>query len=153
MQIDVTPVNEFTPMFIEGEATTREIHEDTQSGSNIGEPVSATDMDAGETLEYSLDDADTRTFEVDGRTGQLRTKAKLDYETKSIHTVKVVVSDGSRVGSIIVTIQVLTEFVEIPDRSLAAMIRLTLGLAAGDSITEETMSELTRLDVVQNQVW
>ena len=146
VQIDVEPVNEFTPMFIEGEATTREIHEDSKSGSNIGEPVSATDMDAGETLEYSLDDADTRAFEVDTRTGQLRTRAALDYETKPVHTVKVVASDGSRVGSIIVTIQVLTEFVEIPDRTLAAMIRLTLGLGAGDYITENTMSELTRLD-------
>ncbi len=146
VQIDVTPVNEFAPMFIEGEATTREIHEDTKSGSNIGEPVSATDMDAGEILEYSLADADTGAFEVDSRTGQLRTKAKLDYETKPIHTVKVVVSDGSRTDIIIVTVRVLTDFVEVPDRSLAAMIRLTLGLAAEDGITETAMSTLTRLD-------
>ena len=144
--IDVLPVNEFTPTFIEGETATREIHEKEGIGVNIGDPFTAIDMDAGETLEYSLSDTDGKTFVIDSNTGQLRTKAKLDYETKPVHTVKVVASDGSRVGSIIVTIQVLTEFVEIPDRSLATMIRVTLGLAASDGITEAKMLELTRLD-------
>ena len=144
--IDVLPVNEFAPMFIEGETATREIHEDAKSGSNIGEPVSATDMDAGETLEYSLSDTDGKTFAIDSVTGQLRTKAKLDYETKLVHTVKVVASDGTRVGSIIVTIQVLTEFVEIPDFSLAWSIRRQLDLSSGARITKKNMLALTVLN-------
>ena len=145
VQIDVTPVNEFAPMFIEGETATREIHEKEGIGVNVGDPLTATDMDAGETLEYSLSDTDGKTFEINSTTGQLRIKAKLDYETKPVYTVKVVASDGTRVGSIIVTIQVLTEFVDIPDRSLATMIRLTLRLAASDGITEERMLDLTKL--------
>ena len=143
--IDVLPVNEFAPMFIEGEAATREIHEEEEVGVNVGRPLTAMDMDAGETLEYSLSDTDGETFEVDSNTGQLRTKAKLDYESKPVYTVKVVASDGTRVGSIIVTIQVLTEFVEIPDFSLAWSIRRELGLKAGAIITKKNMLALTTL--------
>ena len=144
VQIEVLPVNEFAPMFIEGETTTREIHEREEIGVNIGAPLTATDMDAGETLEYSLSDTD-ETFGIDSMTGQLHTKAKLDYESKPVYTVKVVVSDGSREDSILVTIQVLTEFVEIPDFSLAWSIRKELGLRAGAGITKKNMLALTTL--------
>ncbi len=107
--IDVEPVNEFAPVFIEGESATREIHEKEEVGANIGTPVSSTDMDMGETLEYSLTDADPDVFEVDSSTGQLRTKTTLDYSTKPTYTVKVVVSDGSRIDSIVVTINILSD--------------------------------------------
>ena len=143
--IDVEPVNEFAPMFVEGDTVTHEINETAKIGVSVGEPLTATDMDAGETLEYSLGDADTGAFEVDSRTGQLRTIAELDYTTKPIHTVKVIVSDGSRTDSIIVTIHVLNEIVEIPDRSLAWAIRRALGLSDGADITKRAMSGLTTL--------
>ena len=141
--IDVEPVNEFAPMFIEGETTTREINETAEIGANIGEPLTATDMDVGETLEYSL--ADAGAFEIDSRTGQLRTIAELDSESKPIHTVKVVTSDGSRTGSIVVTVRVLTDIVEVPDSSLAWAIRRELGLSPGADITKTAISRLTSL--------
>ena len=145
-RIDVEPVNEFTPMFIEGDAATREIHEKEAVGANVGAPVSATDMDSGETLEYSLDNTDAETFEVDSSTGQLRTRSPLDYHTKPGYTVKVLASDGSRVGSILVTINVLADVVEIPDPNLARVIRRRLGLTAGADITKKAMLELTTLN-------
>ena len=148
--IDVEPVNEFAPMFIEGDTTTREINETAEIGVNIGEPVSATDMDAGETLTYSIGDADAGAFEIDSRTGQLRTKAALNYQTKPVHTVKVVVSDGSQTDSISITIQVLSDIVEVPDASLATMLRLVLHLGPNADITKEAMSELTSLDADGN---
>ncbi len=144
--VDVEPVNEFAPTFIEADAATREIHEKEEVGANIGEPVLATDMDMGETLEYSLTDADTETFEIDSVTGQLRIKAPLNYQTKPVHTVKVVASDGSKVGSIIVTIRVLADIVDIPDPTLARVIRRKLGLPADADITQKAMSELTTLN-------
>ena len=143
--IDVEPVNEFAPMFVEGETAAREIHVKEEIGVNVGEPLTATDMDAGETLTYSLSDTDGETFEVDSNTGQLRTKAKLDYESKPVHTVKVIVSDGIHTNSIIVTIHVLSNIVEIPDSSLAWAIRRELGLENGADITERAMSQLTTL--------
>ena len=146
VSIAVEPVNEFAPMFIEGDTATREIHEKEEVGANIGVPVSATDMDIGETLEYSLTDADPDMFEIDSGTGQLRTKAALDYQTKPVHTVKVVVSDGPRINSILVTINVLADIVEVPDPVLARMIRRKLGLRAGADITKKAMLELTTLN-------
>ena len=109
VRIDVEPVNEFAPMFIEGNAATREIHEKEAVGANVGEPVSATDEDMGDILVYSLSDTDLDVFEINSSTGQLRTKAVLDYETKPAYTMKVLASDGSQVDSIIVTVHVLAE--------------------------------------------
>ena len=136
VSVAVEPVNEFVPVFIEGDAATREIHQKEEVGANIGEPVSATDMDMGETLEYSLTDADPEVFEIDSVTGQLRTKAPLDYQTKPSYTVKVIVSDGSQIDSITVTIQVLADIVDIPDPNLARVIRRKLGLERGADITK-----------------
>ena len=146
VRVDVEPVNEFDPIFTEGDAATREIHEKEEVGANIGEPVVATDMDSGETLEYSLVDADTEIFEVDSSTGQLRTKAPLNYHIKPAHTIKVLASDSSRVGSIVVTIRVLTDIVDIPDPNLARVIRRRLGLGRGADITKKAMLELTTLN-------
>ena len=146
VRVDVEPVNEFAPTFIEKDAATREIHEKEEVGANIGEPVLATDKDMGETLEYSLTDADTETFEIDSVTGQLRIKALLDYQAKPVHTLKVVASDGSKVGSIIVTIRVLADIVDIPDPTLARVIRRKLDLPPDADITKKAMSELTTLN-------
>ncbi len=110
--VNIEPVNEFTPMFVEGDAATREIHEKEDVGANVGEPVSATDRDMGDVLEYSLTDIDPDVFEINSSTGQLRTVTALDYKTKPSYTAKVLVSDGSRVASITVTIQVLTDDIE-----------------------------------------
>ena len=109
VRIDVEPVNEFAPMFIEGDAATREIGEKASIGATVGEPVSASDQDMGDVLVYSLRDTDLNVFRINSSTGQLRTKAVLDYETKPGYTMKVLVSDGSQVDSIIVTVHVLSE--------------------------------------------
>ena len=108
VNITVTDVNE-APTFTEGDETTREIEETAAVGANVGEPVSATDADMGETLKYSLNDNEDDAFEIDSRTGQLKTKVALDHETEPNYKVKVVVSDGSQIDSIIVTINVLPE--------------------------------------------
>ena len=108
VNITVTDVNE-APTFTEGDETTREIEETAAVGANVGDPVSATDPDMGETLEYSLNENEDDAFEIDSRTGQLKTKVALDHETTPHYKVKVVVSDGSQIDSIIVTINVLSE--------------------------------------------
>ncbi len=143
--IHILPVNEFAPVFVEGDTTTREIVSTAEIGVYIGEPVLAIDMDADETLTYSLVDPGSGSFELDSSTGQLRNIVELDYKTKPIHTVKVSVSDGSRTNSIIVTIHVLNDIVEIPDSSLAWAIRRALGLREGADITMRAMSRLTTL--------
>ena len=93
--IDVTDVEENNaPVFVEGSATERSIQENTPAGRNIGAPVSATDEDE-DVLTYSLRGADAASFGIVGTTGQLRTRAPLDYEQKDTYSVAVLVSDGN----------------------------------------------------------
>ena len=100
------------PVFTEGTSTTRSIAENTAAGIHIGAPVAATDAD-NDTLTYTLDGTDAASFGIDATTGQLKTKAALDYETKRSYTVTVTVSDGTLTDSITVTINI-TDVAETP---------------------------------------
>ncbi len=74
---------------------TREVPENTAAGENIGDPVAATDDDAGDTLTYTLGGADMASFAIDAATGQLMTKDPLDFETMPSYTVEVMADDGN----------------------------------------------------------
>ena len=87
-------VTNIAPIFTDGDETTRSVAENTISGENLGDTISATDVDSGDTLTYSLGGTDAVSFTVDTATGQLQTKAALDYETKDSYSVTVSVSDG-----------------------------------------------------------
>ena len=93
------------PVFAEGASTTRTIAENTATGTNVGSAVSATDAD-NDTLTYTLSGTDAAAFSIVSTTGQLRTQAALDYETKSIYTVVITASDGSLTDTISVRINV-----------------------------------------------
>ena len=70
----------------------------------MGSPVLATDDD---TLTYSLGGTDAASFDIVAASGQLQTKAPLDYETKDTCTVTVTVTDSSNAsGTVTVTINV-----------------------------------------------
>ena len=105
--ITVTNVNE-PPEFPSTEAGDRSVTENTAAGQNIGAPFSATDPDAGDTtLAYSLGGTDAASFDIVATSGQLRTKAALNYEIKSTYTVTVTATDREDVSDTIeVTITV-----------------------------------------------
>ena len=96
------------------ETDTREVPENTAAGENIGAPVAATDADTGDTLTYTLGGADMASFDIEDTTGQLMTKAALDYEapadadTDNAYEVTVTASDGNAAddATIAVTITV-----------------------------------------------
>ena len=69
--------------------------ENTAPGSAIGAAVAATDTDTGQTLTYTLGGTDASKFDIDAATGQLRTKAALDFETATSHTVEVTATDDA----------------------------------------------------------
>ena len=101
------------PTFDEGDSTTRTFNEtvgDATVGaaSDIGTPVSATDPDTGDTLEYSLLGADRAKFTFDTSSGQIRTKVgeNYDYEARTSYSVRVTVNDGTVTVSSAVTINV-----------------------------------------------
>ena len=104
--ITTTNVNE-APSFA-GSATTVSVAENTASGVNIGELIKATDLDAGDTLAYTLGStAADGHFAINADSGQLKTKGTLDYESTSSYSVTVTATDGGGLAaSIAVTITV-----------------------------------------------
>ena len=87
------PVNS-APVFPSTEDGRREAPEDTTAGEPIGDPVPATDVNAGDAavndpLAYSLTGSDAGSFTVDASTGQLRLSegVTLDYEGKRTYRV------------------------------------------------------------------
>ena len=106
------PVNN-PPVFTEGDSAARSVAENTAADRNIGDPVTATDPDK-DPLTYALGGDDSASFTVDEDSGQLKTKAALDFESKSTYTVMVTADDGKKgVATIDVTIAV-TDVVEAP---------------------------------------
>ena len=105
--IKVTDIEENRAPVFEGGSTTRSIRENTPAGTNIGEAVSAEDTDSDDTLIYTLSGTDAASFDIDGTTGQLKTKAALDYETKNSYSVVVTVSDGLLTATIKVIIIII----------------------------------------------
>ena len=84
----------------------RSVAENTEPGRAIGDPVTATDPESN-TLTYSLEGTDAAAFDIDSTSGQLRTSAALDYETRSSYSVTVVAEDSEGASdSIEVTIAV-----------------------------------------------
>ena len=94
-----------SPVFVANTAT-RSVAENTAVGVNIGTPVTAIDANPSDTLTYSLSGTDAASFDVESTTGQLKTKAPLNYETKRVYRVTVTANDGSLEGAIAVTINV-----------------------------------------------
>ena len=107
-QIPVAASSNSAPVFSEGSTTARSVTENTGVGVNIGNSVAATDSD-NDTLTYTLGGTDASSFDIDRTSGQLKTRAPLDYETKRAYTVTISVSDGSLTDSITVTIAVSDE--------------------------------------------
>ena len=81
------------PSFSRSEVT-RSVAETRASGEDVGNPVTATDPDEGDTLTYSLTGTDAESFDIDPDTGQIKADAELDYETETTYHVAVSVSDG-----------------------------------------------------------
>ena len=87
------------PQFDDNLNDSPEVDENTPPGTNIGDPYTATDPDEaslefGDTLTYSLEGEDAASFNLDPLTGQLSTKAPLDYEETSSYSVTVKVEDS-----------------------------------------------------------
>ena len=71
----------------------RTVAENSPAGTDIGGPVTATDPE-DDPLAYKLAGTAADTFDLDTATGQLKTRAALDYETRNSYTISVEVRDG-----------------------------------------------------------
>ena len=81
--------------------TARSVAENTAAGTDIGAPVTAA---YSGTVTYSLGGTDAASFDIVPSTGQLQTKAALDYETKSGYEVTVTGTDAD--GSVTTTVAI-----------------------------------------------
>ena len=103
--IKVTDVNEAPPVFPDA-STTRSVAENSPPGTSIGNPVVATDPDGADTLTYTLGGLDGSSFGIGASSGQLKTKADLDFEGVDEYIVNVIASDGTWSDTVVVTIKV-----------------------------------------------
>ena len=93
------------PSFLSG-TNTRTVDENERAGANVGAPVVATDAD-NDRLSYFLSGTDAAAFEINSSSGQLRTRAVLDFETQQSYRVDVTATDPSGgFGEVTVTISV-----------------------------------------------
>ena len=96
-------------------AVTRDVAENTPANTNIGDPFAATDDDNGDSLTYTLGGADAASFDIDSKTGQLKTKAPLDHEgTKNTYTVIVTATDSANASDIVEVFITVTDVNEPP---------------------------------------
>ena len=109
------PVN-VAPAFADATAT-RTIAENTAAGTAIGDPVAATDPN-GDTVTYTLEGTDAASFGIDRSTGQLRTSAALNYETKTTYNVVVRASDPAGLSATITVTITVTDVVETPSTTV-----------------------------------
>lgn len=100
------PLSNRRPSFSSSTAA-RSVAENTAAGGTIGSPVTATDPDSGDALTYSLGGTDAASFRIAASSGQLYSRAPLDYENRNSYTVTVTAADPSGLsGDITVNISV-----------------------------------------------
>ena len=124
------------PIFRGGSETIRYISENTKAGENIGGPVSATDAD-NDDLTYTLGGEDQSAFDIDSKTGQLKTLSPLDYERKSSYTVIVSVSDGANPNQTMTVRVYVLDVVEVSPNNAPAF---TEGESTTRTVAENTAS-------------
>ena len=120
----------------------REVNEEAETGAIVRIPVMATDED-DTNLDYSLSGTDASSFDIDRATGQIETKAALDFETKKTYTVDVRATDPESLrDSIRVTIRVLDvdERPELLKKALVVRGERSIGYSEND---EEAVASYT----------
>ena len=136
--VKLNDVNE-PPVFTDDKPTLT-VDENVPAGTEVG-PVTATDVDEGDSLTYSIKDP-TDTFVIDSVTGMVTVKADstIDYETKNVYTVTVIVTDKDGLtDTAIVTIKVndLNEAPEMDDQELTVAEDKGVGDTVGTVIATD----------------
>ena len=130
------------PLFSDQEITIS-VDENTTSGRDIGDPVTADDPE-DDTLTYSLTGDDALSFRINPSTGQIRINAALDYEARDTYHFAVQVRDGKNLDGnvdakwdhsvdVIITVENLNEPPEF-DANAPATLNVLENTPAGENI-------------------
>ena len=115
--ITIDPVND-APTFASPTTTrTRSVSESARAGDDVGERVTATDIDAGDSLAYRLSGPDVSSFEIDSE-GQITVAERVffDITAQAIYTVMVSATD-SATPPLSATVEVTVTVVVVPPPS------------------------------------
>ena len=137
------------PQFDSSVTGDRAVDENTPAGMDIGEPVAATDADS-DPLTYTLDDEGAEFFDVVATTGQLQTKAALDYEDldagNTFYYVRVIATDTAGGTAETAQITINVNNVEEPGTvtlsSLQPIVGLPLTAAVSDPDTIRDIDDI-----------
>ena len=113
--INVTDVDENVAPAFADDSAERSVAENSEAGTAVGDPVTATDANAGDTISYALGGDDAGSFSIDAN-GQISVGegTELDYESRTSYSVTVTATDDAGASdSIDVTINV-TDVDEVP---------------------------------------
>ena len=106
------PINA-PPTFPTTETGVRTIAEGTPMRAHIGSPVAATDPE-GDTVTYSLGGPHAAQFRIHPPSGQLQTRADLDYEDVNTYEVDVIAGDVANPEGATITVQIMLTNEEEP---------------------------------------
>ena len=128
------------------------INENTPAGTNIGQPVTATDGDSdNDTLTYSLDGADRASFDIDTSNGQIKTKTGVTYnfeERETYDELMVKVEDNEGGSS---TIEVVIAIVDLQGEAPVAPAAPTVRTRDDDPKTGTADESTSTLEVSWNE--
>ena len=130
------PASNRAPVFPSSETGVRQVRENTVAGTNIGGRVGAVDRN---TLTYTLGGPDASSFGIIATSGQLQTKAPLDYESKSSYTVTVTATDPSNAKDVITITITVTNVDETPVVTVGPSIKYAengIGIVATYTATD-----------------
>ena len=95
------------PAFSDGSSTTRSVSASAPAVTRVGQPVTATYADSGDTLTYSLEGTDAASFDINTSNGQILARSGVTLTVGTTYQVTVAASDGTASTSITVTISVV----------------------------------------------
>ena len=137
------PASNRAPVFPSSETGVRQVRENTVAGTNIGGRVGAVDRN---TLTYTLGGPDASSFGIIATSGQLQTKAPLDYESKSSYTVTVTATDPSNAKAVITITITVTNVDETPVVTVGPSIKYAengIGIVATYTATDPEGTAIT----------
>ena len=128
-QADFTTTANSGPVFPTGPLT-REVNENSLAGHPVGDPVTATDADAGDSIAYTLGGNNASSFAIGSDTGQITVGSgtSLDYETQTSYSVIVTATDSLGATA---TVTVHIEVQDVREAGLLGRIVFTVGQGGG----------------------
>jgi hypothetical protein len=124
--VSVLNVNE-APVFVAASVASKTVAENSPAWTVVGTPVSATDVDVGQTRTYSIP-AGQDVFVIGATNGSISlARQVLDFETRSSYSVTVVVTDNGS-PALSVTTTVVIQLQDVNERPVAVFNGLVLSV-------------------------